>query len=143
LTREFFTENNMIVISNPLLLSLLPRFKIILGGCHFDTVEVIEAESQAVMNTLTEPDFQDAFKKWQKRWERCIRVAGDHFEGVGGQYAQIYGSTCLENYRWMRNLKSCTRQQFIYVLFQQSVSKNLIFNSYSTTRYSVYIPMTG
>jgi hypothetical protein len=28
-------------------------------------------------------------------------------------------------------------------LFQQSVSKNLIFNSYSTTRYSVYIPMTG
>jgi hypothetical protein len=29
---------------------------------------VIEAESQAVLNTLTEHDFQDEFKKWQKRW---------------------------------------------------------------------------
>jgi hypothetical protein len=30
---------------------------------------VIEAESQAVLNTLTEKDFQDAFKKWHKYWE--------------------------------------------------------------------------
>jgi hypothetical protein len=28
---------------------------------HFDTVQVIEAESQAVPNTLTENGFQDAF----------------------------------------------------------------------------------
>jgi hypothetical protein len=46
---------------------------------------VIEAESQAVMNTLTEHDFQDAFKKRQKRWERCIRVEGYCFEGDDGQ----------------------------------------------------------
>jgi hypothetical protein len=41
--------------------------KIKLRGCHFDTIEVIEAESQGVLNTLT--DFQDAFNKWQKRWD--------------------------------------------------------------------------
>jgi hypothetical protein len=35
---------------------------------HFDTNEVMKAESQAVLNTLTEHDFQYAFKKWQKRW---------------------------------------------------------------------------
>jgi hypothetical protein len=29
---------------------------------HFDTTEVIEAESQAVMNIRTEHDFQNAFK---------------------------------------------------------------------------------
>jgi hypothetical protein len=31
-------------------------------GCHFEVVEVIEAESQAVLkvHTLTEHDFQDA-----------------------------------------------------------------------------------
>jgi hypothetical protein len=29
---------------------------------------VLEAESQAVLNTLTEHDFQDAFRKWQKSW---------------------------------------------------------------------------
>jgi hypothetical protein len=40
--------------------------KIKLKGRHFDTIEVIEADSQAVLNTLTEHDFQDAFKKCQK-----------------------------------------------------------------------------
>jgi hypothetical protein len=59
--------------------------KIKLKGRHFDIIEVFKAESQAVLNTLTEHDFQDAFKKWQKRWERCIRVEGDYFEGDGGQ----------------------------------------------------------
>jgi hypothetical protein len=61
--------------------SLFPRLK----GRHFDTTEVMEAESQVVLNTLTEHFFQDAFKKWQKRWERCIRAEGDNFEGDGGQ----------------------------------------------------------
>jgi hypothetical protein len=40
--------------------------KILLKGRHFDRIEVIEAESQTMLNTLTERDFQDAFKKWQK-----------------------------------------------------------------------------
>jgi hypothetical protein len=46
---------------------------------------VIEADSQAVLNALTEHDFQDALKKWQKRWERCIRAGEHYFEGDGGQ----------------------------------------------------------
>jgi hypothetical protein len=36
---------------------------------HSDTIEVIEAESQAVLNTLTEHDFHDAIKNRQQRWE--------------------------------------------------------------------------
>jgi hypothetical protein len=36
--------------------------KIKLKGHHFDTTEVIEAELQAVLNTLTEHNFQDAFE---------------------------------------------------------------------------------
>jgi hypothetical protein len=31
-------------------------------GRHFNTTEVIEAESQVVLNTLTEDDFRDAFQ---------------------------------------------------------------------------------
>jgi hypothetical protein len=42
---------------------------------------VIEAELQAVLNTLTEHDFQDAFKNWQKRWKQCIRPEEDFFQG--------------------------------------------------------------
>jgi hypothetical protein len=41
-----------------------------------------------MLNTLTEHDFQDAFKKWQKHWEWCICAKGDSFEGDGGQYAR-------------------------------------------------------
>jgi hypothetical protein len=55
-----------------------------LKGRCFDTTEVIEAESQ-VPHTLTEHDFQDAFKQWQKRWERYVHVEGDYFEGDGVQ----------------------------------------------------------
>jgi hypothetical protein len=33
-----------------------------LKGRHFDTIEVMEAESQAVLDTLTEHDFKDAFE---------------------------------------------------------------------------------
>jgi hypothetical protein len=36
--------------------------KIKLKGCHSDATEVTEEELQVVLNTLTEHDFQDAFK---------------------------------------------------------------------------------
>jgi hypothetical protein len=55
--------------------------KIKLKGRHFVTTKVIEAEPQEVLNTLTEHDFQNAFKKWQKRWKRCIRSEEEYFEG--------------------------------------------------------------
>jgi hypothetical protein len=47
---------------------------------QFDTIEVIETELQAMLNTLTEHDFPDAFKKLQKLWEWCIRAVEDCFE---------------------------------------------------------------
>jgi hypothetical protein len=46
---------------------------------------VFEAESHVVLNTLTELNFQEAFKKWQKRWKRCICAEGYYFEDDGGQ----------------------------------------------------------
>jgi hypothetical protein len=57
--------------------------KIKLNGHHIDTIVVIKAESQVVLNTHTEHNFQDAFKKCQKRWERCICMEGDYMEGKG------------------------------------------------------------
>jgi hypothetical protein len=62
-TREFLTKNNITVIPDQPYISLFPRLKIKVKGCHFDTIEVIEAELQAMLNTLTEDDLQDAFKK--------------------------------------------------------------------------------
>jgi hypothetical protein len=53
---------------HPHYFTLFTRLKIKLKGRHFDTIEAIEAEPQAVLNSLTEHGFQDAFKKRQKRW---------------------------------------------------------------------------
>jgi hypothetical protein len=52
---------------------------------RFDTVEVIGAETQAVLNTLSKKDFQDAFQKWQNRWDQCVGSQGDYFEGDGAE----------------------------------------------------------
>jgi hypothetical protein len=55
----------MIVILNltwPSTTFLFSRLKIKLKGSHSDTTEVITAELQALLNTLTEHDFQDSFK---------------------------------------------------------------------------------
>jgi hypothetical protein len=46
---------------------------------------VIGAKSQMVLNTLTDHDFQDIQKKWNKRLELCLRAEGNYFEGDGGQ----------------------------------------------------------
>jgi hypothetical protein len=61
-----FDQNNMTAAPHPLHFSLFPRLKRKAKGSHFDTTEVVESESQAVLNTLTEHDFQDACRKWQK-----------------------------------------------------------------------------
>jgi hypothetical protein len=49
--------------SHPPYFSRFHRLKIKLKGRHFDTIEVIEAESQAVLYILTEHNLRDAFKK--------------------------------------------------------------------------------
>jgi hypothetical protein len=35
--------------------------------------------------TLTEKDFQEAFLKLRRRWDRCVRAWGYYFEGDGGR----------------------------------------------------------
>jgi hypothetical protein len=52
----------MTVVPHPPYFSLFPRLKIKLEDRHFDIIEVNDSESQAMLNTLTEHDFQDAFK---------------------------------------------------------------------------------
>jgi hypothetical protein len=51
-TRKFLTKTNMTVVPHTSYFSLFRRLKIKLKCRHFDPTEVIEAESQAVLNTL-------------------------------------------------------------------------------------------
>jgi hypothetical protein len=56
-----------------------------LKGRRFDTIEEIQAELQRVLDTLIEKDIQEAFKKWRRRWNRCLHAGGSYFEGDGGR----------------------------------------------------------
>jgi hypothetical protein len=66
---------------------LFPKLKLKLKGRRFDTIEEIQAESQRVLHTLAEKEFQEAFQKWGRRWDRCLHVGGNYFEGDGGRWA--------------------------------------------------------
>jgi hypothetical protein len=87
-TREFLTNNTVTVVSthpNFLFLQMNIKWKV----RNFDILEAIEAQSQAVSNTLREHDFQGAFKKMEESRKQCIRAEGDYFEGDGGQEAHV------------------------------------------------------
>jgi len=59
--------------------------KLQIKGRRFDRVEEIQLESQNVLGTLREQDFQHAFQQWQRRWDRCVAAQGDYFEGDAAQ----------------------------------------------------------
>jgi hypothetical protein len=66
-------------------LFLIPKMKLNLKGRRFDNIEKIQAKTQKVLDTLTEKDFQKAFQKWRRRWDRCLHSGGNYFEGDGGR----------------------------------------------------------
>ena len=85
--RAFLTKNNMTTVPHPAYspdlapcdFYVFPKMKLRLKGWHFLSIEEIQAESQQILNTLTPGDFNECFKKWQNRWDRCIQAQGDYF----------------------------------------------------------------
>ena len=39
--------------------------------------------------TLTQKDYQNSFRSWQKCWDRCVRTQGYYFEAGGGSYGFV------------------------------------------------------
>jgi hypothetical protein len=42
----------------------------------FESIRDIEA---AQLKTLTKEDFQNCFRKWQERWDKCVRSEGEYY----------------------------------------------------------------
>jgi hypothetical protein len=59
---------------------LFPKMKLKLKGPRFDTTKETQAESQIVLDTLTEKCFQQAFQKRRRRWDRCLHAGRNYFE---------------------------------------------------------------
>jgi hypothetical protein len=67
---SILTDNNMTVMPHPPYspdlapsdFFLFPKLKMMLKGRRFQTVEEIQRELKAILNTLGENDFQECFK---------------------------------------------------------------------------------
>jgi hypothetical protein len=68
-TTEFVTNNNMVIIPHflyspdlaPCDFALFPQLKMKLKGQHFETMSDIQRESQVVLDSIRENDFDSAF----------------------------------------------------------------------------------
>ena len=52
-----------------------------LRGCRYETIEGMKEVVMKVSDTLTQEDFNGAFQKLLERYNKCIAVGGDYFEG--------------------------------------------------------------
>ena len=52
-----------------------------LRGCRYETIEEMKEAVTKVMDTLTQEEFHGAFQKLLERYNKCIAVGGDYFEG--------------------------------------------------------------
>jgi len=92
-TREFLAHNSIITLPHPPYSPVLapcdfflfPKMKLQLKGSRLERVEEIQRESQNILGTLREQDFQHASQQWQRRWDRCVAPQGDYFEGVAAE----------------------------------------------------------
>ena len=56
---------------------LFPKLR---GSCY-ETIEDMKEAVMKVIDTLTPEDFHWAFQKLLERYNKCIAVGGDYFEG--------------------------------------------------------------
>ena len=52
-----------------------------LRGCRYETIEEMKEAVTKVIDTLTQDDFHGALQKLLERYNKCIAVGGDYFEG--------------------------------------------------------------
>jgi hypothetical protein len=46
-------------------------------GRRFESMEEIQTKLQDVMKVLAQNEFQQYFRSWKSRWDRCINAEGD------------------------------------------------------------------
>ena len=60
---------------------LFPKVKMTMKCKRFESIQDIEAATTAQLKTLTIEGFQNCFRKWQERWDKCVRSEEECFEG--------------------------------------------------------------
>jgi hypothetical protein len=55
---------------------LFPKVKMTMKGKRFESIQDLEAALTQQLKTLTKQDFQNCFRKWQERLDKCVRSEG-------------------------------------------------------------------
>ena len=87
--RQFMSNKNITVCLHPpyspdpapCYFWLFPKVKMTMKGNHFESIQGIKAATTTQLKTLTKEDFQNCFRKWQERWDKCVRSEEEYFEG--------------------------------------------------------------
>ena len=87
--RQFLSNKNITVCPHsPYSLDLAPcnfwlfsKVKMTMKGKCFESIQDIETATTVQLKTLTKEDFQNCFRKWQERWDKCVRGEGEYSEG--------------------------------------------------------------
>jgi len=93
LVRQFLSNKNIMVCPYPPYSPdlapydfwLFPKVKMTMKGKSFESIQDIEAATTSQLKTLTKEDFQNCcFRKWQERWNKCVRSEGSVLRGING-----------------------------------------------------------
>ena len=60
---------------------VFPKVKMTMKGKRFELIQDIEAATTAQLKTLMKEDFQNCFRRWQERWDKCVQSEREYFEG--------------------------------------------------------------
>ena len=52
-----------------------------LRGCRYEKIEKMKEAVTKVIDTLTQEAFHGSFQKLLERYNKCVAVGGDYFEG--------------------------------------------------------------
>jgi hypothetical protein len=103
--------------------SSFPRLKMKLKGRHHDTLQMTEAESQTMLNTLTEHGFQDAFRNGRSAWNSAYAQKGPTVRLLVAERSKVSfwsdGRISPEHYGWFLFLFSSL--VYLYDLFSLSL----------------------
>ena len=59
---------------------LFPRIKTTLKQTRFGTIRVIQTAVTKALNEVPVDAFQDAYRAWKSRWQKCVDAQAEYFE---------------------------------------------------------------
>uniref|UniRef100_A0A1B6MR58 Tc1-like transposase DDE domain-containing protein n=1 Tax=Graphocephala atropunctata TaxID=36148 RepID=A0A1B6MR58_9HEMI len=60
---------------------LFPTAKKELKGRRFDSEQDAVKALKAILKNMSKDGFSNVFQAWQRRWDKCISLNGEYFEG--------------------------------------------------------------